>query len=115
MRKVYYLSTCTTCKRIMDGLDLEGFERQDIKSEAITEAQIDEMHKRAGTYEALFSRKALKFRGLGLHEMELKEEDYRKYILEEYTFLKRPVFIIDGQIFIGNSKKTIEEVAKVLN
>jgi len=99
----------------MDGLDLEGFERQDIKSEAITEAQIDEMHELAGTYETLFSRKAMKFRALGLHEMELQETDYKHYILEEYTFLKRPVFIIDGQIFIGNSKKTIEEVAKALN
>jgi arsenate reductase len=46
--------------------------------------------------------------------MELNEADYRKYILEEYTFLKRPVFLIDNQIFIGNAKKTVEEVAKIL-
>lgn len=99
----------------MDGLDLEGFELQDIKSESMTEEQVDEMHKLAGSYETLFSRKAMKFRALGLHEMELQESDYKHYILEEYTFLKRPVFIIDGQIFIGNAKKTVEEVAKVLN
>jgi arsenate reductase (glutaredoxin) len=115
MKKVYYLSTCSTCKRIMDGLNLTGFEQQDIKSESMTEEQVDEMHKLAGSYEALFSRKAMKFRAHGLHEMKLTEADYRKYILEEYTFLKRPVFIIDGQIFIGNAKKTVEEVAKVLN
>ena len=114
MKKVYYLSTCSTCKRIMDGLNLTGFEQQDIKSESITTEQIDEMHILAGSYEALFSRKAMKFRAQGLHEMELNEADYRKYILEEYTFLKRPVFLIDNQIFIGNAKKTVEEVAKAL-
>jgi arsenate reductase-like glutaredoxin family protein len=114
MKKVYYLSTCSTCKKIMNGLNLSGFEQQDIKSELITETQIDEMHKLAGSYEVLFSRKAMKFRAQGLHEMELNEADYRKYILEEYTFLKRPVFILDDQIFIGNAKKTIEEVAEAL-
>lgn len=98
----------------MDGLNLTGFEQQDIKSESITTEQIDEMHTLAGSYEALFSRKAMKFRAQGLHEMELNEADYRKYILEEYTFLKRPVFLIDNQIFIGNAKKTVEEVAKIL-
>lgn len=98
----------------MNGLNLSGFEQQDIKSELITETQIDEMHKLAGSYEVLFSRKAMKFRAQGLHEMELNEADYRKYILEEYTFLKRPVFILDDQIFIGNAKKTIEEVAEAL-
>ena len=83
---------------------------QDIKTEPITPAQIDEMKKMAGSYEALFSRIALKFRGWGLNKMKLTEKDYRKYILEEYTFLKRPVFIIDGKIFIGNSPKNVEAV-----
>lgn len=61
----------------------------------------------AGSYEALFSRVALKYRSLGLNEKQLSEEDYKKYILEEYTFLKRPVIIIKDAVFIGNSKNTI--------
>lgn len=115
MRKVYYLSTCDTCKRIMGELDLADFEKQDIKTEPITAAQIDAMKELAGSYEALFSRVARKYRGLGLNEMDLSEDDYRKYILEEYTFLKRPVFIIDGEIFIGNSKKNVAAVKEVLS
>lgn len=110
MKKVYYLSTCTTCKRIMSELPMESFEKQDIKTEAITEAQIDEMKALSGSYEALFSRVAMKYRSMGLNEMELSEADYRKYILQEYTFLKRPVFLIDGAIFIGNSKKNVAAV-----
>ena len=105
MNKVYYLSTCSTCKRIMSELPLDDFEKQDIKASAITEAQIDEMKTLSGSYEALFSRVAMKYRSMGLNEMNLTEDDYRNYILQEYTFLKRPVFLIDGQIFIGNSKK----------
>jgi len=80
---------------------------QNIKEEAITTKQLDDMQEMVGSYESLFSRRAMKYRALGLHEMELTEQDYRKYILEEYTFLKRPVIIIDEDIFVGNSKKVV--------
>lgn len=80
---------------------------QDIKNEKITPSQIDEMANLAGSYEALFSRVALKYRSMGLNAMSLTEKDYRKYILEEYTFLKRPVLIVGKQIFIGNSAKKV--------
>ena len=115
MRKVYYLSTCSTCKRIMDSLPLADFEKQDIKTEPITKPQIEEMHSLSGNYEILFSRRSMKYKAFGLGDKNLIEEDYKKYILEEYTFLKRPVFIIDNEIFIGNSKKEVEKVAQKLN
>lgn len=114
--KLYYLSTCSTCARIMKDLQVKKYpcEMQDIKTEPITEKQIDEMKKMVGSYEALFSRVALKFRGWKLNEMELNESDYKKYILQEYTFLKRPVFIIGKQIFVGNAPKTVLAVAAAL-
>lgn len=110
MKKIYYLSTCSTCKRIMDTLGdlIADFEKQDIKNAPMTLDQIDDMKARSGTYEALFSRKAMKYRALGLHEKSLGEEDYRTLIHKEYTFLKRPVFIVGTAIFIGNSKKVID-------
>lgn len=108
MRKIYHLSTCNTCQRIIKSLnDGEGFELQDIKIEAITADQLEEMHRLAGSYEALFSRRAMKYRSLGLNEQQLEEADYKKWILEEYTFLKRPVILIDGDIFVGNAKKIV--------
>jgi arsenate reductase len=114
MKKVYYLSTCSTCARILKETNLEkkGFQLQDIKTEKITPAQIDEMKNLAGSYESLFSRVALKFRALKLNEKQLSEKDYRKYILEEYTFLKRPVVIFGKKIFIGNSKANVENIKK---
>lgn len=108
MKKIYYLSTCTTCERILKELKPgKDFILQDIKTEKITPAQLDEMKALAGSCEALFSRIALKYRSMGLNQMKLTEKDYRKYILEEYTFLKRPVMIIGKDIFVGNAPKTI--------
>lgn len=109
MKKIYHLATCKTCQKIIAGLnDGEGFEMQNIKEEKITPEQLDAMKEMAGSYEALFSRRAMKYRSLGLNEMTLGEEDYRKYILEEYTFLKRPVVIVEDEIFVGNAKKAVE-------
>ncbi len=113
--KVYHLATCNTCQRIIKELGLEGKATlQNIKEEKITATQLDEMRELAGSYEALFSRRAMKYRSMGLNEMQLTEDDYRKYILEEYTFLKRPVIVADNQIFIGNSKKVVESAKAVL-
>ena len=87
---------------------------QDIKFEKITPAQLDEMKKMAGTYEALFSRRALKYKELGLKDKKLDEKDYKNFILEEYTFLKRPVVIINDKIFAGSEKKTVEALRKAV-
>jgi arsenate reductase (glutaredoxin) len=109
MKKMYHLGNCTTCQAIIKetGVDKKGFEMQDIKFEKITPAQLDEMKKMAGSYEALFSRRAIKYKELGLKDKNLEEKDYRKFILDEYTFLKRPVTILKDKIFIGNDKKTV--------
>ncbi len=109
MKKIYHLSTCSTCQAIIKETKPEkkGFLLQDIKSEKITPAQLDEMKKLAGTYEALFSRRALKYKEMGLKDKKLEEKDYRKLILDEYTFLKRPVVILDKSIFAGSEKKTV--------
>lgn len=116
MKKIYHLSTCTTCQRILKELQpLDGVELQDIKNEAITEEQLKEMHELSGSYETLFSKRARLYREKELHEKELAEADYKEHILGHYTFLKRPVMIFEGQIFIGNSKKTVAEAREALN
>ena len=115
MKKIYYLSTCSTCTRIIKDLNLDNsFEFQDIKTDQITPDQIDEMKKLSGSYERLFSKRAMKYKALGLKDKSLSEDDIRSLILDEYTFLKCPVIIINDKIFIGNTKKTIEEVAENL-
>ncbi len=110
MKKIYYLSTCSTSQAIIKETKIneKGFLFQDIKFEKITPAQLDEMKQLAGSYEALFSRRALKYKELGLKDKVLTEKEIRNYILDEYTFLKRPVIIIGKTIFVGSEKKTVE-------
>ena len=94
---------------------MDGVQLQEIKSEPMTAAQVDEMKALSGSYESLFSKRAMLYRQKGLHEKELSEKDYKELILEHYTFLKRPVILVDGQIFVGNSKKTVQAAKEALH
>ena len=114
MKKAYYLAQCSTCQRILNELSWKG-QLQDIRTENIRAEQLDQMAKMSGSYESLFSRRALKYKSMGLKNKSLIETDYRQLILEEDTFLKRPVFIVNDKIFVGNSKKTIEALSSELN
>jgi arsenate reductase len=116
MKKIYYLGTCSTCIRIIKelGLDIEKMEFQDIKTEKMTPAQVEQMKEMSGSYESLFSRRAMKYKSMGLADKDLTENDYRDLIVEEYTFLKRPVIILDDQIFVGNSKNVVNAAKAAL-
>ena len=114
-KTIYYLGTCSTCNRIMKEIGVDdSWQLREIKTEPISINELEQLHKLAGTYEALFSRRAMKYRELGLNEKSLSESDYKQYILQEYTFLKRPVIVLNNTIFIGNSKRTIEQVKAAL-
>lgn len=108
MKKVYFLQTCDTCRRILKEVNTDGFERQEIKTNNLTAAQLEEMYAISGSYEALFNKRAKLYKSMDLKNQTLSEADYRQFLLDEYTFLKRPVFIVDEEIFIGNSKKVVE-------
>lgn len=123
MKKIYHLGNCTTCQAIIKETQInkKGFDMQDIKfvrkdsfGEKITPAQLEEMKSMTGSFEALFSRRAMKYKELGLKDKKLTEKDYRNYILNEYTFLKRPVVIIDDKIFVGSDKKNVEALKKAM-
>ncbi|PBJ11009.1 arsenate reductase family protein [Flavobacterium sp. ACN6] len=114
MNKIYYLASCDTCRKIIKSLPKNDLVFHDIKQDPITEAELEEMYKLSGSYEALFSKKAQLYKSMDLKNKSLTEADFKKYILEHYTFLSRPVFIIDGKIYIGNSQQNILQVMKAL-
>lgn len=113
MQRTWHLGTCDTCKRILQQLP-DTLDRQEIRTEPITTEQLDEMVAISGSHEALFSRRARKFREMNLHQKDLAESDYRALILEHDTFLKRPVTIVGDRIFIGSTKKTVAELLECL-
>ena len=114
--KIYYLASCDTCRKIIKSLpNTDKLEFHDIRQNPISLEALEEMHSLSGSYEALFSKKAQLYKSMDLKNRLLTEEDFKKYILEHYTFLSRPVFIIDDKIFIGNGQKNIIEVIKSLS
>ena len=116
MNTFFYLKTCSTCKRILGELNLpDSVTLQDIKTEPVTEEQLDKLKELAGSYEALFSKRAQLYKSEGLKDKNLQERDFKSYILKHYTFLKRPVLIISDQIFVGNSAKTVSVAQSFLN
>lgn len=116
MKKIYHLSTCDTCKRILKEVEAPAsFELQDIKEKALTGKELDKMKDLEGSYEALFNKRAKLYRERGLNKEDLSEEQYRELILEHYTFLKRPVIINEDEIFTGNSKKTVGAAKKSIH
>lgn len=116
MKKIYYLGTCNTCQRIIKELQLpEDFILQDIKTDSITMNQLEEMKDHAGSYEFLFSKRARLYREKGFNEKQLSETDFKNLILEYYTFLKRPVIVVNGEIFVGNSKKVVEAAKQAIH
>lgn len=114
--KIYFLASCDTCRKIIKSLpNTDKLEFHDIRQNPITAQELEEMQSLSGSYEALFSKKAQLYKSLDLKNKTLTESDYKKYLLEHYTFLSRPVFIIDDKIYIGNGQKNIIEVTKVLS
>lgn len=115
MKNFYYLESCSTCKRMAQELDLgKDVKQREIKSAPPTAEEIDRIARKAGGYEAVFSKRAMKYRALGLHEKTLDEQDYRRHLTEEYTFLKRPVLETEDAVAAGNSKKTVAEMKRLL-
>lgn len=115
MNKIYYLASCDTCRKIIKSLPKDhNLVFHDIKQDPITVEELEEMHQLSGSYEALFSKKAQLYKSMDLKNKSLTETDFKNFILEHYTFLSRPVFIIDGKIYIGNSQQNMLQVMKVL-
>lgn len=116
MKKIYHLSTCSTCQKILKQINPgKDVELIDIKEKHIDAAVLDWIKEKVGSYEALFSKRAMKFRAMGLHELELSEQDYRRLMLEEYTFLKRPFMINEEAVFIGNTQKEVDAAVRSFN
>jgi len=115
MLKVFYLSTCSTCKRILSEVNLPVHELIDIKKNPVDKDVLSSMYKFTNSYEALLNKRAQLYKQRDLKSKKLTEADYKQLLLEHYTFLKRPVFLFDQVIFVGNAKNTIAQLKEFLN
>lgn len=117
MNKIYYLSTCDTCKRILKEVQPnDSIALQDIKKEHINGEELDAIHEIVGgSYENLMNKRARIYKSEGLKDKDLTESQMREWILKEYSMLKRPLAIIDGEVFAGNSKSTVANLKSKLS
>jgi arsenate reductase len=103
MKRIYHLSSCDNCRKLIKAFNPSSdFELVDIKTNSINAQTLDFLKEIVGSYEAIFSKRAIKYKSLGLKDKNLSEDDFRKLILEEYTFLKRPVLIDGDKVVIGS-------------
>jgi arsenate reductase len=109
IERIYWLPHCSTCVKADQYLKDKGATVKkyiNVKEEQVSEKEIQELCDLMGGVEKLFSKRAMKYRGWGLHEKELSEADMLKYMHEEYTFIKRPVIVTkDKRILAGFSAK----------
>ncbi|MCB9196931.1 MAG: arsenate reductase [Flavobacteriales bacterium] len=114
-KKIILLNSCSTCVKISNELGVDdSWEIQNIKENNIDGSTLELLRKELGSYEEVFSKRAMKYKSMGIKDKVKKDEDYKPLILEEYTFLKRPVVLIDDRVFVGNSKNTVAEAKAYL-
>jgi arsenate reductase (glutaredoxin) len=109
MIKFYWLPNCSTCvkaKRFLDDNNIEINDLRDIKSNRLSRAEVENLVEIIGDVNELFSRRAIKYRELGLNLREVSDAEMLYLMTEECTFIKRPVLVIDGKAFAGFSEKT---------
>ena len=86
---------------------------REIKSSPVTPAELENIKAHFASYEELFNKRAVKFRSID--SSSFKDVDYKKLLLSDYTFLKRPVLLMDDKAFAGNSKKIVSHMMLSLN
>ena len=107
MQKVFYLKTCGTCTKILKMFDLSTWELRELKSSPITGQELAKMYEQIKSYQALFSTRSTQIKARNIEVKALEETDFKNLILDHYSFLKRPVFLTDKVIFIGNDKEVL--------
>lgn len=106
----YWLPSCSTCQKARNFIERHSIkftEIRDIKENPLTLAEVEKLAQMLGGANELFSRRAVKYREMKLGERELSETEMLELMAEEYTFLKRPVLVIDGKAEAGFFEKSL--------
>jgi arsenate reductase len=110
--KMYWLPHCTTCQKAAEYLENKGVAVEsfhDVKTERLSRAEVQKLAALVGGPEALFSRRAMKYRSMNLGERELDDDDLLDLMAEEYTFIRRPVLVDGGRAVAGFTPKIYDK------
>ena len=83
---------------------------RDLKAQRLSEDEVRALAEKVGGVEKLFSRRAMKYRQMGLHEREVPEDEMVRLMAQEYTFVTRPVIVRGDRATAGFSAKRMDEL-----
>src|SRR6476620_2612688 len=110
---VYWLPYCTTCQTAVAHLEAKGVAirgYRNLKEEPLSEDEVRGLAEKVGGVEKLFSRRAMQYRQMGLHEREVGNDEMVRLMAQEYTFVTRPVIVRGDQATAGFSAKRVDEL-----
>ena len=108
---VYWLPYCSTCQKAVAYLEGKGIPiraYRNLKEQPLSEDEARALAEKVGSVERLFSKRAMKYRQMGLHERELSDDDLVRLMAQEYTFVTRPVIVRGDRATAGFSAKKID-------
>ena len=112
---VYGLPHCSTCQKAVAYLEGKGVEVdrfRDLKTDRLSADEVRALAERVGGVEKLFSRRAMKYRQMGLHEREVSEEEMLRLMTEEYTFVTRPLVVAGQGAVAGFAPKRLDALVE---
>ena len=94
------LPNCTTCQRTLrdlraDGLEVRRF--RDLKHAPLDRSELRQIAARVGGVEKLFSRRARKYREMGLAGRTIAPDEMEELMLDACPFIVRPVVLAVGR------------------
>jgi arsenate reductase (glutaredoxin) len=106
---MYWLPHCSTCQKAKDAIEETGAKIHrfvDLKETPLAKEEIESLCEKAGGVNVVFSKVARKYRALGLDKLELSDADMLSHMVEEYTFIRRPVVVVKkGPTLVGFKSK----------
>jgi arsenate reductase (glutaredoxin) len=109
---LYWMPNCSTCQKADAYLrenDRGITTFRDIKAEPLSRDEVEQLANAVGGVDELFSRRAKKYRSMGLHERELSHDEMLDLMAGEYTFIKRPVLVQGERAVAGFSPGTYDQ------
>ena len=112
----FYLSTCSTCVRIIKSLGIEDAPfLQNVKEAMVTPEQLRFLYNHTNNYEQLINKRGRIYAQLKREGTVFSEAVYKTLLEKEYSCLKRPILIWNNNVFLGNSKATAAAMKTALD
>ncbi len=102
MIKVYGIKNCNKVRDTFKWLEENEVEYKfiDLKKDPLSEQKLDEFVHKVGL-DVILNKRGMKWRTLGLKEMDLDDDELFDQLLENQTMIKRPILEQGDAILVG--------------